>query len=128
MPRRGKRYSQLQQARIAKTALLSDEHSTATEFSTAGHSGATNTPNFSPPGSSGSIHPPSLSPPRPTDSTNPLFNFTVTNAASYTANVIGKSDKTVRRWRNDLIANKGHLKHRRASTFWSMLSLRVGLT
>lgn len=58
---RGKRYSQLEQARTVKRARLSDEHSTAS------HSGTTIATN-----------PPTLSPLRPSDSTSSLIRPTLT--------------------------------------------------
>ena len=53
-----------------------------------------------------------------------MFSFTETKAAEYAAQMLNKSDRTVRRWRSSLIENDGvfpeskHVKHQRTSVLW----------
>ena len=53
-----------------------------------------------------------------------LFSFTDTKAAEYAALMLGKSDRTVRRWRSGVVENDGvspvseHGKHQRTGLLW----------
>ena len=53
------------------------------------------------------------------------FNFTWTNAAQCTANLIGKCERSVRKWRSELIENNGEFpeskqgRYQRSGVLWS---------
>ena len=49
-----------------------------------------------------------------------MFSFTETLAAEYTAKMVYKSDRIVRKWRSDLVSNNGVLPgSQRTGVLWS---------